>query len=148
MNPSITIVILFFILFSTISSENLDGIFLIDSCKCNSSTETCEPKGPFLFNQKRATLSVKYGSTQIGVGSLGKGQVDLYLNRSRCKGIWNSKDHLAEFQCQQNGGVICLTKIRCISGPCLDDTSIDISSASILSTAISLFLINIFILLV
>lgn len=143
-----SIFLLYFILLPSISSENLDGIFLIDSCKCNSTTDTCEPKGPFLFNQKRATLSVKYGPTQIGVGSFGKGQVDLYLNRSRCKGLWNKKDHLAEFQCQQNGGVICLTKMRCISGPCLEDISVEVSSASILSTIFSLFVINIFILLV
>lgn len=69
MEASIALLILYVIILPTISIANLDGIFLIDSCKCNSSMETCQPKGPFLFDQKRSALSVKYRSTQIGVGS-------------------------------------------------------------------------------
>ncbi len=148
MIQSRTTFVLCFILIQTISSENLNGIFLMDSCKCNSSIETCEPKGPFLFNQKRSTISITYGSTQIGVGSLGKNQVDLYLNQSRCKGFWNGKNHLAELKCQQQGGIICTTNLRCISGLCLNDTSITSSSISITSTISFLFMINLLIMLV
>lgn len=53
---------------------------------------------------------------------------------------------VAEFQCQQSGGVVCLTKIHCISGPCLDDSSIEVSSASVISIMLFLFVMDIFIL--
>ncbi|CAF0800714.1 unnamed protein product [Rotaria sordida] len=142
------ILILCFTFLQTISSQNLNGIFLIDSCECNSSTETCEPNGPFILNQKRSTLTVKYGSVQIGVGTLGNNQLDLYLNQNRCKGLWNGKTHLAELKCQHQGGIICTTKLRCLSGSCLDDTSIVISSASIKTTISFLFMIGILIMLV
>ncbi len=146
---SIATFILCLIFFQTISSENLDGIFMIDSCKCNSSIETCEPKGPFLFNQKRSTLSVKYGSTQIGIGTLGKNKLDLYLNQNRCKGEWNGKNHIAELKCQQQNGIICTTNFRCVSGSCLNDTLITLSSASTITTTISfLFMIGLLIMLV
>jgi hypothetical protein len=148
MIQSLTTFVLCFILIQTISSENLNGIFIIDSCKCNSSIDTCEPKGPFQFDQKRSTISVKYGSTQVGVGSLGKNQVDLYLNQTRCKGLWNGKHHLAELKCQQQGGIICTTNLRCISGLCLNDTLITLSSASINSTISFLFMISVLIMLV
>ena len=69
---NVVLLLLCFILIKIISSENLNGIFLIDSCKCNSSMEVCEPSGPFVFNQKRSGLSVKYGSTQVGVGNIRK----------------------------------------------------------------------------
>ncbi|CAF3818472.1 unnamed protein product [Rotaria sordida] len=117
------ILILCFTFLQTISSQNLNGIFLIDSCECNSSTETCEPNGPFILNQKRSTLIVKYG-------------------------LWNGKTHLAELKCQHQGGIICTTKLRCLSGSCLDDTSIVISSASIKTTISFLFMIGILIMLV
>jgi len=143
---SIFTFILCFIFLRIISSENLNGIFLIDSCKCNSSIETCEPNGPFIFNQQRSTLSVKYGSIQVGVGTLGNNQVDLYLNQNRCKGPWNGKNHVAELKCQHQGGIICTTNVRCISGSCLDD--ITISSASIISTMSFLLMIGILIMLV
>ncbi|CAF0807990.1 unnamed protein product [Rotaria sordida] len=142
------ILILCFTFLQTISSQNLNGIFLIDSCECNSSTETCEPNGPVILNQKRSTLTVKYGSVQIGVGTLGNNQLDLYLNQNRCKGLWNGKTHLAELKCQHQGGIICTTKLRCLSGSCLDDTSIVISSASIKTTISFLFMIGILIMLV
>ncbi|CAF0818594.1 unnamed protein product [Rotaria sordida] len=140
--------ILCFTFLQIISSQNLNGIFLIDSCECNSSIETCESNGPFILNQKRSTLTVKYGSVQIGVGTLGNNQLGLYLNQNRCKGLWNEKNHLAELKCQHQGGIICTTKLRCISGSCLDDTSITISSASIKTTISFLFMIGILIMLV
>jgi hypothetical protein len=146
---SVVTLILCVIFLRTISSQNLNGIFLIDSCKCNSSVETCEPNGPFIFNQKRSTLAIKYGSTQVGVGTLGKNQLDLFLNQNRCKGSWNGKSHLAELKCQHQGGILCATNLRCISGACLDDTSITISSAPMTTTRISiLFMIGILIMVV
>jgi hypothetical protein len=148
MIQSLTTFVLLFLLIQTISSENLNGIFIIDSCKCNSSIETCEAKGPFQFDQKRSTISIRYGSTQIGVGSLGKNQVDLYLNQSRCKGLWNGKLHLAELICQQQGGVFCTTNLRCISGTCLNETLTISSSVSINSTISFLFMICVLIMLV
>jgi hypothetical protein len=137
--------ILCLIFLERISSENLNGIFLIDSCKCNSSTETCEPNGPFLFNQKRSTLSVKYGSSQVGVGTLGNNQVDLYLNQNRCKGSWNVKNRIAELKCQHHDGIICTTNLRCILGSCLNDTAI--SSATIISNMSFLLMIGLLIML-
>ena len=145
---SIVTVILCFLFLRTISSQNLNGIFLIDTCKCNSSIETCEPNGPFIFNQKRSTIAIKYGSTQVGVGTLGNDQLDLFLNQNRCKGLWNRKTHLAELKCQHQGGIICATNLRCISGSCLDDTSIIISSASITTSISYLSMIGILIMLV
>ena len=142
-----------FILCSTflqsISTENLNGIFLIDSCQCNSSTETCEPNGPFMFDQQRSTISIKYGTTQIGVGTLGNNQVDIYLNQNRCKGLWNKETHIAELQCLHQNGIICTTNIRCISGSCLDNTiTISSSSSSIRLTISFLLMIGILIMLV
>jgi hypothetical protein len=145
---SIVTVILCFIFVRTIASQNLNGIFLIDSCKCNSSIETCEPNGPFIFNQKRSTLGIKYGSTQVGVGTIGNDQLDLFLNQNRCKGLWNRKTHIAELKCQHQGGIICATNLRCISGSCLDDTSIIISSASMIKSISYLSMIGILIMLV
>ncbi|CAF0848395.1 unnamed protein product [Adineta steineri] len=131
-----------------ISSQNLNGIFLIDSCKCNSSAETCEPSGPFIFNQQRATVAIRYGSQQVGIGSLGKNQLDLYLNQNRCKGLWNGKTHSAELKCQHKGGIMCTTNLRCLSGLCLDETKIIISSSSIKRNISYLFMISILIMLV
>jgi len=145
---SIVTFILCFLFIQTISSENLNGIFIIDCCKCNSSTETCEPNGPFIFNQERSTLSVKYGPTQVGVGTLEHNQVDLYLNQNRCNGLWNRKNHVAELKCQHQGGSICTTNLRCISGLCLNNTTTTISSASITSTMSFLLMIGILIMLV
>lgn len=123
------------------SSQNLNGVFLIDSCKCNSSSEACEPSGPFIFNQKRTTLAIRYGSQQVGVGSLGSSQLDLLLNQKRCKGTWNTKTHSAELKCQHQGGVFCKTNLRCLSGSCLEDTSIVISSAATSATLSGLLVI-------
>ncbi|CAM4896339.1 unnamed protein product [Rotaria socialis] len=97
---TIVTLILGFTYLRTISSQNLNGIFLIHECECSSSKETCEPNGPFILNQKRSTLTVKYGSLQIGVGTLGNNQVDLYLNQNRCKGLWDGKNHIADLKCQ------------------------------------------------
>ncbi|UJR38220.1 hypothetical protein I4U23_030893 [Adineta vaga] len=124
----------------TISCQNLNGVFLIDSCKCNSSAEACDPSGPFIFNQKRSTLGVRYGSQQVGVGSSRNNQVDLYINQNRCKGLWNGKTHSAELKCLHQGGIVCATNLRCLSGSCLDDTSIVISSASFSTSSIFPFL--------
>jgi len=142
--------LLYLIFLQRIFSENLNGIFLIDSCKCNSSKKetTCEPKGPFILNQNQSKLSIKYGSTQIGVGTLGNNQIDLYLNQNHCKGFWNSTNHLAELKCQHQNEIICTTNLRCILGSCLNDTTIIISSASIISTISFLFMIFVFIMLV
>jgi len=109
--------------------------------------EVCEPSGPFVFNQKRSALSVKFGSTQVGVGTLGNNQVDLYINQQRCKGLWNTKTHVAELQCQKQGGAICTTNMRCISGSCLNDTLISASSAS-MTTISFLSMIGLLIMLV
>lgn len=75
---SIVTFILCFIFIETISCGNWNGIFIIDS-----SIEICEPNEPFMFNQKRSILCVKCDLTQIGVGTLGNNQVDLYLNQNR-----------------------------------------------------------------
>ncbi len=114
-----------------VSSENLNGIFVIDSCECNSSNENCEPNGPFIFDQQRTSIAVRYGAVQVGVGTLGNNRLDLYLNKSRCKGLWNGKNRLAEFKCQHQDGNVCLIKFRCVSGSCLnDDKSMTDSSAT------------------
>ena len=130
-------------LVSTVFSENLNGIFNIESCQCSSPTETCEPNGPFIFNHEKSTIAVKFGSIQVGVGTIGNNRLDLYLNQNRCKGLWNTKSHVAELKCQHQAGIICTTHIRCISGPCLNDTSISIvSAATTTTTATSCFLFS------
>jgi hypothetical protein len=131
-----------------ISSENLNGIFIVDSCECNSPNEKCEPNGPFIFDQQRSTVAVRYGSTQVGVGTLGNNRLDLYLNQNRCKGLWNRKNRLAELKCQHQDGIVCATNLRCVAGACLDDTPINVSSATITNISVgsilSLLLILIF----
>ena len=113
------IVLLFFV--SIVRSTDLNGIYVLDLCECSSSKEQCEPKGPFIFDQQRSSLAVRYGSIQIGVGTIDNdNHLDLYLNKNRCKGIWNGKNRLAEFKCQQQSGAICATKLRCVSGACLE----------------------------
>jgi hypothetical protein len=113
-----------------VSNANLNGIFVIDSCECDSPNEKCESNGPFIFDQQRSTVAVRYGAVQVGVGTLGSNRLDLYLNQNRCKGLWNGKSHLAELKCQHKDGIICATKLRCVSGSCLDDTSTTSSSAT------------------
>jgi hypothetical protein len=113
-----------------VSNGNLNGIFVIDSCECDSPNEKCESNGPFIFDQQRSTVAVRYGAVQVGVGTLGSNRLDLYLNQNRCKGLWNGKSHLAELKCQHKDGIICATKLRCVSGSCLDDTSTTSSSAT------------------
>jgi hypothetical protein len=125
-----------------VSSENLNGIFVIDSCECNSTDEKCEPTGPFIFDQQRSSVAVRFGAKQVGVGTLGSNRLDLYLNQNRCKGIWNGKSRLAELKCQHPGGTICATKLRCVSGACLDDTSITISSSTIKTISSVLLIIS------
>ena len=123
-----------------IASENLNGIFVIDSCDCDSLSEQCEQKGPFIFDQQRSSLAVRYGSLQIGVGTLDNNRLDLYLNKNRCKGVWNGKTRLAEIKCQHQAGTICTIKIRCVSGACLDNVPTkSMSSAAVKTTATSLF---------
>ena len=140
---AIVTIVLSLTILRTISSQNLNGIFLIDSCECNSSSKTCELNGPFTLNQTHSKLAVKYGSKQIGVGTLGDNQLDLYLNQNHCKGSWNGKNHLAELECQHEDDIICVENLRCISGSCLDATSIIISSASITTTLSFLLIISI-----
>jgi len=139
MFQSITILLISFIL---VSSENLNGIFVIDSCECNSSNEKCESNGPFIFDQQRSSVAVRFGAKQVGVGTLGSNRLDLYLNQNRCKGVWNGKSRLAELKCQHPGGTICATKLRCVSGACLDDTSTIISSATIKTISSVLVIIS------
>ena len=127
MFPSIVILLFSFVL---LTHGNLNGIFVLDSCECNSPDEKCELNGPFIFDQQRSTVAVRYGATQVGVGTLGSNRLDLYLNQNRCKGLWNGKSRLAEFKCQHPSGAVCATKLRCVSGSCLDDTSASISSAT------------------
>lgn len=132
----------------TASSQNLNGIFLTDSCECSSSSEKCEPTGPFILKHQRSTVAIKYGSVQVGVGTLGNNQLDIYLNQSRCKGPWDGETHIAELKCQYQDGIICKTKFRCISGSCLDTTSTIASSTPITRTVSFLFMIGILIMLV
>jgi hypothetical protein len=113
-----------------LTNANLNGIFVIDSCECDSPNEKCESNGPFIFDQQRSTVAVRYGATQVGVGTLGNNRLDLYLNQNRCKGLWNGKSHLAELKCQHKDGIICSTKLRCVSGSCLDDTTTIINSSA------------------
>ncbi|CAF5004498.1 unnamed protein product, partial [Rotaria sp. Silwood1] len=114
--------------------ENLSGIYIIDSCECNAPKENCETNGPFIFDQQRTTLAIRQGTVQVGVGALENDQLDLYFNRNRCKGVWNGKSRLAELTCQRQGGTICSTKLRCMSGSCRDAKSISISSSAITIT--------------
>jgi hypothetical protein len=113
-----------------VSNANLNGIFVIDSCECDSPNEKCESNGPFIFDQQRSTIAVRYGAVQVGVGTLGNNRLDLYLNQNRCKGLWNGKTRLAELKCQHKDGIVCATKLRCVSGSCLEDTSSTSSSAT------------------
>lgn len=134
MFQSIIILVLSFIF---VSSENLNGIFVIDSCECSSPNEKCEPNGPFIFDQQRSSVAVRYGAVQVGVGTLGSNRLDLYLNQNRCKGVWNGKSRLAELKCQHPGGSVCATKLRCVSGLCLEDSSSLPSSSATKMTMIS-----------
>ncbi|CAF1310218.1 unnamed protein product [Adineta ricciae] len=135
-------------LFPSMFCQNLNGVFLIDSCKCNSSAEACDPSGPFIFNQKRSTLAVRYGSQQVGVGSSKDNQVDLYINQNRCKGLWNEKTHTAALKCLHQGGIVCSTSLRCLSGSCLDDVSIVVSSSSFSALSILSFVFMISLLII
>lgn len=117
---SLSLVLLLLVI-SLVFSADLNGIYVLDLCECSSSKEQCEPKGPFIFDQQRSSLAVRYGSIQIGVGTIDTdNRLDLYLNKNRCKGIWNPKNRLAEFKCQQQSGAVCATKLRCVSGTCLE----------------------------
>ena len=125
-----SIVIVIFSSILVVCHADLNGIFVLDSCECSSSNEKCEPNGPFIFDQQRSTVAVRFGATQVGVGTLGSNRLDLYLNQNRCKGFYNSKNRLADLKCQHKDGVVCTTKLRCVSGSCLNDTSMIFSSSS------------------
>lgn len=124
-----------------LSHADLNGIFVLDSCECNSPNEKCEPNGPFIFDQQRSTIAVRYGATQVGVGTLGNNRLDLYLNQNRCKGSYNGKSRLADLKCQHKDNIVCTTKLRCVSGACLnDDSSVVISAGT--KTGITMFLFS------
>ncbi|CAF1214627.1 unnamed protein product [Rotaria sordida] len=131
---SIVIFLINLIIIIQISSENLSGIYIIDSCECNSPKENCESNGPFIFDHQRTTLAIRQGTIQVGVGALDNNHLDLYFNHNRCKGLWNSRSRLAELTCQRQGGIFCSTKLRCVSGSCRDIKSINISSSAITIT--------------
>lgn len=135
----ITIVIYLLLSSILVTHADLNGIFVLDSCECNSSNEKCEPNGPFIFDQQRSTVAVRYGATQVGVGTLGSNRLDLYLNQNRCKGFYNSKSRLADLKCQHKDGIICTTKLRCVSGSCLNDTSNVFSSSSSSANMMTIF---------
>ncbi|CAF0859204.1 unnamed protein product [Adineta steineri] len=139
---SIVICIISLTIITQISSENLNGIYVIDSCECSSPTEKCEPKGPFILDQQRTSFAVRYGAVQVGVGTSGNNRLDLYLNKNRCKGSWNGKSRLADLKCQHENGIICSTKLRCVSGACLDDKSNIVASSSMTITTSILSLIT------
>ena len=135
--------------FSLAVGENLSGIFVLDSCECSPTSEdSCELKGPFIFDHQRSSLAVRYGSIQIGVGTLDQEQrLDLYFNKNRCKGFWNNKSLLAEFKCQQKDGTICAIKLRCASGTCLSNrAAIELSSSSSTNTISFLIIVPLFVL--
>ena len=113
-----------------ISSENLNGIYVIDGCECTSPTETCEPNGPLIVDQQKASFAVRFGATQVGVGTSRNNRLDLFLNKNRCKGLWNEKHHVADLKCQHSDGVVCATRLRCVSGSCLENRASLIISSS------------------
>ena len=123
------------------SSENINGIFTVDSCECTSPKETCEPNGPFIVHQQKSSIVIRYGSSQVGTGILGKNRMDLNFNQNRCKGVWNGQTHLLELKCQRQGGIVCSTNLRCLSGLCLTDTSSLTLSSSSTSFKIASFLL-------
>ncbi|CAF2827333.1 unnamed protein product [Rotaria sp. Silwood2] len=131
---SIVIFFINLIIIKQISSENLSGIYVIDSCECNSPKENCTSNGPFIFDQQRTTIAIRHGTVQVGVGALENRHLDLYFNHNRCKGLWNGESRLAELKCQRQGGIICSTKLRCVSGLCRDIKSINVSSSAITIT--------------
>lgn len=138
---SIVIFLLNLIIVSCVSSNNLSGVFVIDSCECNSPTENCELNGPFIFDQQRSTLAIRYGTVQVGVGALENNNLDIYLNHNRCKGLWNAKSRSAELTCQRQGGITCSTKFRCTSGSCRETRSLNVASSSSIKITFSVVLI-------
>lgn len=129
-------------IFSSISGENLNGIYVIDACECTSPTEKCEPNGPFILDQQKSSFAVRFGVTQVGVGTTGNNRMDLFLNQNRCKGLWNHKNRVADLKCQHPHGVVCATRLRCVSGSCLEERMApSVSSATLTTTVcfVSLF---------
>ena len=123
--------IVFCHLFDDVSAANLNGIYTVDSCECSSAKETCEPTGPFLFDQNKTKLTIKFGPTQIGSGLLSSKGLDITLNQTHCKGSWNIETHVAELKCEHHDGILCATNLRCIVGACLtNETLISLSSSS------------------
>jgi hypothetical protein len=145
---SIAVLIISLTIVTEISSENLSGIYVIDSCECNSPTEKCEPNGPFILDHQRSSFAVRYGSVQVGVGTLGNNRMDLYLNQNRCKGLWNEKSRIADLKCQHKDDVVCSTKLRCVSGSCVDNRSAIVSSATITTTISLLSIISSLVMLI
>ncbi|CAF1298364.1 unnamed protein product [Rotaria magnacalcarata] len=139
---SIILLLVNLIIIRQISSENLGGIYVIDACECNSPTENCDLNGPFIFDQQRSTLAIRYGTVQVGVGALENNHLDLYLNHNRCKGLWNGKSRVADLTCQRKGGVICSTKFRCASGACREAKALTATSSAVKTTISALSIIN------
>jgi hypothetical protein len=134
-------IVVFIISLTIVTSANLNGIYVIDSCDCDSPSEKCELNGPFIFDQQRSSVAVRYGSVQVGVGTLGNNRLDLYLNQNRCKGLWNGKSRLVELNCKHQGGVMCTTKLRCVAGTCLDEKSNNVLSSSAMTGTFSVVII-------
>lgn len=139
---------LFLFSVGVVTSDNLSGIFILDSCECSPTSDApCQLKGPFIFEHQRTSLAVRYGSVQVGVGTVDQDyKLDMYLNENRCKGYWNPKSRLVEFKCQQKNAV-CATKLRCASGACLQTRAapeILVSSAKRTVSVVSLFYFTIF----
>ena len=104
---------LFYAFVCSVFGKDLSGVYIVDA------GEQCDFKGPFIFDQQRSSVAIRFGTTQIGVGSVdADDRLDLYLNKNRCKGLWKSVEHVAELKCQSSSGNVCLAKLRCVSGEC------------------------------
>ena len=137
--PILSLIIL--TILSSISGENLNGIYIIDACECTSPTEKCEPNGPFILDQQKSSFAVRFGVTQVGVGTTGNNRLDLFLNQNRCKGLWNSKSRVADLKCQHPRGVVCATRLRCVSGSCLQEKMSPSASSATLTTTVRFVLL-------
>ena len=87
-----------------VSSEPLNGVFIIDSIIDGD----CRVNGPLIFDRQSSTIAIRSGAKQIGVGTIDNdNRLDLYLNEQHCKGVWNSVEHLVEIKCSD-----CQMKLR------------------------------------
>lgn len=110
----IVLLLMFNIIVSSVFCRDLSGVYIVEA-----TTENCDLKGPFIFDQQRASVAIRFGTTQIGVGSIDTdNHLDIYLNKNRCKGLWKNSEQVAEFKCQNAAGNVCLAKLRCVSGEC------------------------------